>query len=181
MKRICIYLIFFLLHQSVKAQRTEIYSIKIDSIQGDHSIDFKAFKNRRLLIVTSASLDTNFSQLFELKKLREKKNEGLVVVVVPTNDFGNEPADNSQIASLFNELQLPFILCSKTVVLGDNSHPLFKWLTQKQLNGVLDTRITGPFHKFLINANGKLEAVFSPTVRLRKAISLQDKTERKNN
>jgi glutathione peroxidase len=45
---------------------------------------------------------------------------------------------------------------SKISVKGDDIHPLYKWLTQKSLNGVMDSEVKWNFNKYLIDENGKL-------------------------
>jgi glutathione peroxidase len=49
-------------------------------------------------------------------------------------------------------------------VVGENTHPLFKWLTSKDQNGVLDAKISWNFNKFLLDENGKLLAYFPSKV-----------------
>ena len=55
-------------------------------------------------------------------------------------------------------------MAEKISVKGDDIHPLFKWLTSKQENGVMDAEIKWNFTKFLLDKNGKLVAVFPSAV-----------------
>ena len=55
----------------------------------------------------------------------------------------------------------------KTSVTGDNENPLYQWLTQKDLNGSMDTKVNWNYQKYMIDENGKLVGVIeskeSPT------------------
>ncbi|HEY4150986.1 MAG TPA: glutathione peroxidase [Chitinophagaceae bacterium] len=147
------------------AQPSTIYSFKIDSITGSRPIDFSAFAGKKILIVNTATLDADFSQTMELNKLQQRFASTLVVVLIPNNDFNKEPGINRQVAELLSNLHVQLIVTAKSYTRGAKAHPLFQWLTQKSLNGVMDTSITGDFQKFLINEQGSLVAVFNATTR----------------
>jgi glutathione peroxidase len=55
-------------------------------------------------------------------------------------------------------------MAEKVSVKGDDTHPLFKWLTSKSENGVIDAEIKWNFTKFLLDEKGKLLAVFPSKV-----------------
>jgi glutathione peroxidase len=55
-------------------------------------------------------------------------------------------------------------LAEKVSVKGDDTHPLFKWLTAKSENGVLDAEIKWNFTKFLLDEKGNLLASFPSKV-----------------
>jgi len=56
-------------------------------------------------------------------------------------------------------------MMSKISVKGDDMHPLYKFLTQKALNGLSDNEVQWNFQKYLINEKGELEEVISPRVK----------------
>ena len=56
-------------------------------------------------------------------------------------------------------------MMSKISVKGDDIAPIYQWLTEKDLNGVMDSSVKWNFQKYLINAEGKLEKVFKPKTR----------------
>ncbi len=53
-------------------------------------------------------------------------------------------------------------MMSKISVKGDSIHPLYKWLTNKELNGVISTKVTWNFQKFMIDEEGNLIDFVSP-------------------
>jgi glutathione peroxidase len=89
-----------------------------------------------------------------------------VIVGFPANNFGGqEPGSNAEIkqfcSSNFN-VQIP--MAAKVSVKGSDAAPIFKWLTQKSENGVLDANISWNFNKFLLDENGQLIQHFSSKV-----------------
>ncbi|MCK9403720.1 MAG: glutathione peroxidase [Chitinophagaceae bacterium] len=151
--------------QSVKKQDSSIYSFVVDSISGGKAISFANFKGKKILIVNSATLDSGFYQLQELKKLQRQQKGELVIILFPCNDFNTEPANDKQIALFLNRFQFPFVVAAKTHVKSKGISPLFQWLTNKKLNGVLDSEIKGAFQKYLINEKGMLAEIFLPGKR----------------
>ncbi len=51
---------------------------------------------------------------------------------------------------------------SKISVKGDDIHPLYAWLTQKEMNGKMDTKVKWNFQKYMLDENGKLVDVAYP-------------------
>jgi glutathione peroxidase len=124
-------------------------------------IDLAAYKGKAVLIVNTASQCGFTSQYKGLQKLWESyKDRGLVVLAVPSNDFGEqEPGSNAEIQQFCtNVYALGFPVAAKAVVKGDQAHPFYRYAA----------RTLGPkalprwnFHKYLINADGKLVDWFS--------------------
>ncbi len=132
-----------------------IYDITINSLSGE-KIDLEQFKGKKLLIVNTASECGFTKQYAALQILSETYKDQLVVIGVPCNQFGGqEPGTADEILS-FCEVNygVTFLLTEKVDVKGDNQHPLYTWLTQKELNGVKSTSIKWNFQKYLIDENG---------------------------
>ena len=55
-------------------------------------------------------------------------------------------------------------MAAKISVKGKDMAPIYQWLTQKEMNGVLNTEITWNFNKFLLNENGMLISKFESNV-----------------
>jgi glutathione peroxidase len=149
----------------LKDSAVSIYSFTVDSIGSKQKIAISRFQKKRILIVNTAILDKNFSQLFELKKLQEQNKDNLIVLLFPSNDFNTEPANEKQIAAFLSSNGLPFIVAAKTHVKGKAIHPIYEWLTQKTKNGVKDSEVSGSFQKYMIDEDGQLEQVFTSTQR----------------
>jgi glutathione peroxidase len=90
------------------------------------------------------------------------REQGLVVIGVPSNDFGHqEPGSAEEIAS-FCKLNygVTFPVTAKEVVSGDTAHPFYRWAKETLGFG---TAPKWNFHKYLINRDGKLVDYFHST------------------
>lgn len=142
----------------------EIYSYQAKDVQGK-DVSLEAYKGKTLLIVNTASQCGFTPQYKGLQSLYEKyKDQGLVVLGFPCNQFGGqEPGQDSDIKS-FCELNfgVTFPLFSKVDVNGENSHPLFNYL-KAELPGLAGTKsIKWNFTKFLVSKNGEPVKRFAP-------------------
>ncbi len=143
-----------------------VHSFKVTSIDGG-IIDFSSFKGKKILIVNTASKCGYTPQYEDLEKLYETYKSKLVIVGFPANNFGGqEPGSNTEINAFCKKnYGVTFPLAEKVSVKGDDTHALFKWLTSKKENGVLDAEIKWNFTKFLLDEQGKLLAVFPSGVK----------------
>lgn len=132
-----------------------IYNISINSISGE-PINLKEYKGKKILIVNTASECGFTGQYKDLENLYKTYKEKLVVIGVPCNQFGGqEPGSLNEIKS-FCEVNygVTFLLTEKVDVKGDNQHPLYAWLTDKEKNGVKNSSVKWNFQKYLIDENG---------------------------
>ena len=53
-------------------------------------------------------------------------------------------------------------MMSKISVKGDDIHPFYIWLTSKAKNGVMDSKVSWNFQKYMIDENGKLVGYVEP-------------------
>jgi len=143
-----------------------IYDIHINSLMGD-PIDLNEFKDKKILFVNVAS-ECGFTPQYEdLQKLHEKYADQLVIIGVPCNQFGGqEPGDAKEISSFCKKnYGVTFLLTEKVDVKGANAHPLYKWLTDKHQNGVMDSEVKWNFQKYLVDQNGHWQEYFSSKVK----------------
>lgn len=121
--------------------------------------DFSKLKGKKVMIVNTASKCGYTPQYEQLQLLYEKYHKkGLVIVGFPANNFRNqEPGTNEEIAE-FCKLNygVTFPMMEKISVKGDDMHPIYQFLTQKNKNGVLDSEVAWNFQKYLINEKGVL-------------------------
>lgn len=138
-----------------------IHDFTVESLDGG-KIDFSSFKGKKILIVNTASECGYTPQYKELEELYKKYNGKLVVVGFPANNFGGqEPGSNTEIKAFCEKnYGVSFPMAAKISVKGDDAAPIYKWLTQKSENGVLDAEVRWNFNKFLIDENGKMIAYF---------------------
>jgi glutathione peroxidase len=144
---------------------TTIYDFKVPSLDGS-TIDFSRYKGKYILVVNTASKCGFTPQYSDLEKLYEKYKDKLVIVGFPANNFKQqEPGTNAEIKEFCTKnYGVTFPMAEKVSVVGDDIHPLFKWLTHKEDNGVMDAEIKWNFTKFLIDKTGKLIAVYPSNV-----------------
>ncbi len=143
-----------------------IHTFKIESLQGG-TINLSDFKGKKILIVNTASECGYTPQYKALQSLYAGHKDKLVVLGVPSNDFGGqEPGSNTEIGSFCEKnYGVTFPLAAKSVVTGDQMCPLYQWLTQKSKNGVLDATVGWNFNKFLIDEEGHLIQKFESRVK----------------
>jgi glutathione peroxidase len=149
----------------LKGQPTSsIHQFTATDIEGK-TVNFETFKGKKLLIVNTASecgLTPQFKQLQELYDTYKEKN--LVIVGFPTNDFASQDPGNNQEIKSFCERNygVTFLMMQKITVKGENMHPIYKWLTSKSLNGVMNSKVKWNFQKYLVNEKGHLEDMVIP-------------------
>jgi glutathione peroxidase len=145
--------------------KDNIYKFKVEGLTGG-TIDFATFKGKKILVVNTASQCGYTPQYKELEALYEKYKDKLVIVGFPANNFGGqEPGTNTEIKTFCEKnYGVTFPMAAKISVKGDDTAPIYKWLTQKSENGVLDAEIKWNFNKFLIDENGNLVAYFPSKV-----------------
>ena len=142
---------------SIETKRQSIYDIGINAINGN-PISLIDFKEKKILFVNVASECGFTKQYKELQTLSNKYKEELVVIGSPCNQFGKqEPDDASQIQE-FCELNfgVTFLLTEKIDVKGSKQHPLYKWLTSKDLNSKKSSSVKWNFQKYLVDDKGNL-------------------------
>ena len=147
-------------------QMKSIYDYKVESLDGKE-IDFAQFKGKKILIVNTASECGFTPQYADLEKLSEQYKDKLVVVGFPANNFGGqEPGTNKEIGAFCQKnYGVTFPMAAKVSVKGADTAPIFKFLTEKDLNGVKNTTILWNFTKFLLDENGTLIDSFISTTK----------------
>ena len=141
------------------------YDFKVEGLDGG-TIDFSKFKGKKILVVNTASKCGYTPQYEALEKVYEQYKDKLVIVGFPANNFGaQEPGSDGEIQEFCKaRFGVKFPLASKISVKGDDTAPIYKWLTSKTENGVLDATIGWNFNKFLLDENGKMIAYFPSKV-----------------
>ena len=139
-----------------------IYDFKVEALDGT-TIDFSKFKGKKILIVNTAS-ECGYTPQYEGLEALNKQHKGkLVIVGFPANNFGSqEPGSNSEIAAFCRKnYGVTFPMAAKISVKGDDTAPIYQWLTRKEYNGVKNSSVLWNFQKYLINEKGQLVEVFS--------------------
>lgn len=144
---------------------TDVYDIPLQTIDGSKST-LVDYRNKVVLIVNTASRCGFTPQYAGLEALyRKYKDQGLVVLGFPCNQFGaQESGDEAQIADFCEKnYGVSFPMFSKVDVNGAEAHPLFIYL-KREAPGLLGSEmIKWNFTKFLLDKQGKVVSRFAPT------------------
>lgn len=136
-------------------------------MMSDEEKSLADYKGKVLLIVNTASECGFTPQLDSLQKLYDaNKDDGFEVLGFPCNQFNNQdPGSNDEIANFCERnYGVTFQMFSKVDVKGENSHPLFVYLTQ-QAKGMLTKQIKWNFTKFLVNKQGEVIDRYAPQTK----------------
>ena len=141
---------------------TALADIPVKTIKGDDA-SLADYAGKALLVVNVASKCGLTPQYEGLEKLyRDYKDDGLVVLGFPANDFaGQEPGSNEEIATFCTtNFGLDFPMFEKITVKGEDKHPLYAELIAESDSP--DAEISWNFEKFLISRDGHVVKRFSP-------------------
>ena len=142
------------------------YSYSFKDINEEDVINLSDYKGKTLVVVNTASLCGFTYQYDGLQKLYDDyKDQGLVVLGVPSNDFGNqESGTNSEVKEFCEStFSITFPLTEKNIVKGKDAHPFFKW-SKKEL-GFIGGVPRWNFHKIIIGKDGKAIAGYTALTR----------------
>lgn len=147
--------------------KKNLHQLKANTIDGKE-FSFYSLKGKKVLIVNTASECGYTPQYAELEELYIKyKSSGFEIIGFPSNDFGGqEPGTNQEIKAFCKKnYGVTFTMMEKISVKGPGAHPVYKWLTGKEENGVNGDPVKWNFHKFLIDENGNLVKVLPSSVK----------------
>ncbi len=142
-----------------------IYDVKINSLQGK-PMNLNDFRGKKLLFVNVASKCGFTSQYRQLQELYTRYKDSLVVIGVPSNQFGGqEPGSASEIETFCQvNYGVDFPITEKINVKGNDQHELYQWLTKKALNGHQNSSVKWNFQKYLVDEEGVwIDYFFSST------------------
>ena len=142
-----------------------LYKYSATDVNGD-IITFEQFKGKYILIVNTASKCGFTPQYGQLQQLYERYKDKLVICAFPANDFlWQEPLTNDGIKKFcYNNYGVSYHIFEKISVKGNNKHPIYKWLSNKELNGQIDKEPSWNFCKYLVNTEGELMYYFDSKV-----------------
>ncbi len=131
---------------------------------GGEALALSRFEGRAILIVNTASRCGFTPQYRELQGLWERyRGRGLVVIGVPSNDFGaQEPGSEAEILEFCAlNYDVDFPLTEKQAVIGAEAHPFYKWVVEAAGEGAAPR---WNFHKILIGPAGELVGIHASKV-----------------
>ena len=150
------------------------HNFSFASITGE-ALPLSEFSGKVMLVVNTASRCGFTPQYDDLQALYDSyRDQGLVVIGVPSNDFGRQELSTADEIKTFCEVNfnITFPMADKTVVKGNEAHPFYTWAAD-ELGAV--SRPRWNFHKYLVGRDGRLIDWYASTTnpnsnKVRKAI-----------
>jgi glutathione peroxidase len=146
---------------------SDFYSMSV-TLQDGSQLPLSSLRDKVVLVVNVASRCGFTPQYTGLQRLHEQyRDQGLVVLGFPCNQFGSQEPGTDQEIQQFCELNfgVTFALAGKTEVNGPTTHPVFVWL-KKEKPGLLGIQsIKWNFTKFLVGRDGQVLDRYAPTVK----------------
>ena len=151
---------FLVVMGPISAMAANAYDFTFKGIDGQ-PLPLSQFAGKAILVVNTASQCGFTPQYKGLEALWQSyRDRGLVVLGVPSDDFGGQEPGSAATIKDFCEVtyKIDFPLADKTVVSGDDAHPFYRWAGD-ELGFLAKPRWN--FHKYLIGPDGKLVSWFS--------------------
>ncbi len=155
-----------LINKNKTAPSTSFFDLKADLNNGK-TIDFSDLKGKKVLLVNTASNCGFTGQYAELQSLYEQSKDSLEIIAFPANDFAEQEKSNDNEIAQFCQLNygVTFPVALKGVVLKNSKQQqVFKWLSDKNLNGWNGHAPDWNFSKYLIDEEGTLTHYFGPSI-----------------
>ena len=152
-------MIFFQNNGSTKYEKLA-YDFAFIDLNGS-IITLSDFKNKVLVIVNVASKCGFTNQYEDMEKIWNKyKSKGLVIIGVPSNDFGSqEPGTASEIKNFCEaKFDITFPMTEKVIVKGDDAHPFYLWAKENYGKSAIPK---WNFHKIIINKEERIVDTFA--------------------
>ena len=141
----------------------DAYRFEFAGIDGS-SLPLEAWRGQPVLVVNTASYCGYTPQYAGLETLWQRyRDRGLVVLGVPSNDFGRQEPGSAEDIKQFCETsyRVDFPLAAKSRVVGGEAHPFYRWVAE-ELGEAGSPRWN--FHKYLIGPDGRLEGAWPSQV-----------------
>ena len=171
---VCVTLLVGFVYPFFKAKELDVknlsknfYDYNLELIDGE-KITLDKYKGKKVIIVNVASKCGYTYQYGGLQNLYEEYSDKIEIIGIPTNDFmWQEPGKNKDIQTFCSiNYGVTFPIIKKTVVKKNiNQHPIYSWLSSKQLNGWNDSEPGWNFYKYLVNEKGELIDILSSKVK----------------
>ena len=157
---IIILLMFTFMNKTFSNYEKIFFDLSIKSLEGTN-IELSEYKNNAVLLVNVASNCGFTKQYADLQKLWDTyKDKGLIVIGVPSNQFGSqEPGTNEEIKKFCEvNFNVNFPMTDKVEVKGENAHQIYLWAKENYGKSAVPK---WNFHKILINTEGKVQNTYS--------------------
>lgn len=146
---------------SISAQQS-FYDFTVTDIDGN-DFPLSQLKGKKVMVVNVASKCGYTKQYKQLQEVyKQYGGDDFVIIGFPANNFlWQEPGTDEEIKQFCSlNYNVTFPMMSKISVKGSSMHPLYQWLTKKDKNGLMDSKVKWNFQKYMIGTDGKLEEMF---------------------
>jgi len=152
--------------ENAPAPAKTLYDFTVKTIEGK-PVALKQFQGKKVVVLNTASKCGFTPQFEDWEAFYKKHGDKIIVLGFPSNDFkGQDPGSNAEIAEFCKKnYGVTFPMFEKVDVIGDNQAPLYKWLSDKSMNGWNDKVPTWNFCKYVINEKGELTHFFASKVK----------------
>ena len=160
-KVILLIIMISFLHNKVSANYEKLaYDFQFIDLDGS-SLNLSDYKGKVIIAVNVASQCGFTKQYEDMQKVWEEYQvKGVVMLGVPSNDFGNqEPGSNVEIKDFCEaKFGITFPMTEKVSVKGENAHPFYLWAKKNHGKSAIPK---WNFHKIMIGRNGKVVDTFA--------------------
>jgi len=136
------------------------YDFDFNDLDGS-TLNLSEYKNKVIVVVNVASQCGFTNQYDDMQKIWEKyQPRGVIMLGIPSNDFGNQEPGSSQEIKNFCEAKfgISFPMTEKVSVKGESAHPFYKWAKKNHGKSAVPK---WNFHKIIIGKNGKIVDTFA--------------------
>jgi glutathione peroxidase len=136
------------------------YDFSFTDLNGN-KISLSDYKNKIIIIVNVASKCGFTNQYEDMQKIWNKyEKNGVIIIGVPSNNFGNqEPGSSTEIKNFCEaKFGITFPMTEKVNVIGEKAHPFYKWAKTNYGKSAIPK---WNFHKIVIGKDGKIHDTFT--------------------
>ena len=136
------------------------YDFQFNDLDGT-SFSLSEYRSKVIVIINVASQCGFTKQYDDMQKIWDKyQKKGLILIGVPSNDFGKqEPGSNEEIKNFCEaKFGITFPMTEKVIVKGLSAHPFYIWAKENHGKSAVPK---WNFHKIIIGKNGKVAETFS--------------------
>ncbi len=150
---------------TTQEHKGSLYDFTLDDLDGN-PVKLADYKGKPVVIINVASKCGFTKQYADWQKFHEEYSGKVTILGFPANNFGSqEPGSNEEIAEFCQKnYGVTFKIFSKLDVTGEDKAPLYKWLSEKELNGWNDKEPTWNFCKYVVDRNGNLTHFFESKI-----------------
>ena len=136
------------------------YDFNFNDLDGS-PLKLSEYKNKVIIVINVASQCGFTKQYEDMQKVWEVyQDKGIIMLGVPSNDFGNQEPGTSEEIKNFCEAKfgITFPMTEKIIVKGENAHPFYKWARENHGKSAIPK---WNFHKIIIGKDGKVIDTFA--------------------